>query len=291
MMSGFLFRCYSLGACAVVGLCAVAQTSTPPPFLQDFERYIVILDRKPFGIEVQPPPADLIKISPDKSFTAKFKMAAVTRNDSGAIHVGLVDLKTKQSFMLGVGDSIEGVEVVEADYIKERARLRRDPEDYWVSMSGGSNSFEVVGKTETPQVQKDDITPKLTATRAIAARSSYAARREGRLRRELQQLQAIEAKRAKESKNGDSSSVASVRAGRSKNATPSQPQPISDIGQALLNMLNNPDNSELSPEEVNALLQDYQKELIRGGQTPLPIPLTPETDQELVNEGVLPAIE
>lgn len=290
MIRDFLFRFCSLSLWASICFGAGAQPSTPSLPLQNFDRYVVILDRKPFGVESQPPPVELLKIAPDKSFTAKYKMAAVTRNDSGTIQVGLVDLKSKQSVMLGIGDSIEGVEVVEADYVKERARLRRDPEDYWVSMSGGSNSFEVVGKNPTPQIQPGAPPAPVATTRTVAARSSYATRREARLRKELQQLQAIEAKRSRESKTGDATSVASVRAGRSK-ATSSKAAPISETGQALLRLLNNEDNAELSPEEVNSLLQQYQKELIRSGQTPLPIPLTPETDQELVNEGVLPTMD
>jgi hypothetical protein len=256
-----------------------------------FDPYVVILERKPFGTEALPPAVEIPKLSSDKSFTAKFRMAAVTRDDNGVLRVGLVDLKTKQSIMLGVGDSIEGVEVVEADYVKERARLRRDPEDYWVSMSGGSNSFEVVGTDQPPQVAPPSTTPLTVATRAKAGRSSYAARREARLRKELQQIQAIEALHAKESKTADASSVASVRAGRQKTDVTGKAAPLSETAQALLRLLNNSDNSELSPDEINSLLQEYQKELIRTGQTPLPIPLTPETDQELVNEGILPAME
>jgi len=285
-------RYSGLGVLITISFYTGAQAITPPPSLQIFDRYGVILERKPFGVESQPNPVALVVISPDKSFTAKYKMAAVTRDDSGTVRVGLVNLKTQQSVMLNIGESIEGVEVVEADYVKERARLRRDPEDYWVSMSGGSNSFEVVNKdqpVQQPQIT-DNATPPVS-THVKAGRSSYAARREARLRKELQQLQAIEAQRAKESKTTDATSVASVRAGRPKSTATANTSPISDTGQALLHLLNNADNSELSPEEVNALLQEYQKELIRSGQTPLPIPLTPETDQELVNEGVLPAME
>jgi hypothetical protein len=221
-------------------------------------------------------------------------MAAVTRDDNGVLRVGLVDLKSKQSSMLGVGDSIEGVEVVEADYIKERARLRRPPEDYWVSMAGGSNSYEAVAAGPAPVAPPVAAPATATAAanpRAKAGLSSYAARREARLRKELQQIQAIEALHAKESKTTDATSVASVRASRPKTDASGKAAPMSDTGQALLRLLKNTDNADLSPEEVNSLLQEYQKELIRTGQTPLPIPLTPETDQELVNEGVLPATQ
>lgn len=294
MRRGSTFHFCSLGVWIAMGLRAGAQPITPGVPLQDFDRYGVILERKPFGAEALPRPVELPKISSDKSFTAKFRMAAVTRDDNGIIRVGLVDLKTKQGLMLGIGDSVEGVEVVAADYIKERARLRRDPEDYWVSMIGGSNSFEMVTQAQPPEIQSSNATPNtLTATtkRTALPRSSYAARREARLRKELQQLQAIEARHAKEAKTTDASSVASVRSGRAKTTATGKAEPVSETAQALLRMLNNQDNSELSPAEVNSLLQEYQKELIRNGQTPLPIPLTPETDQELVDEGILPPME
>ena len=293
MTKGIFIRCSSLGIWIAICLQAGAQPTSPTLSLQDFDRYVVILDRKPFGDEALLPAPELPKIAPDKSFTAQYRMAAVTRDDNGEIRVGLVDLKTKQSLMLGIGDSIGGVEVVDADYVKERARLRRDPEDYWVSMSGGSNSFEMVSKNQPPEIQAGIAAPKTATTattRVKPGRSSYAARREARLRKELQQIQAIEALHAKESKTADATSVASVRS-RPKTSSTEKTVPVSATGEALLRLLNNPENSELSSDEINTLLQEYQKELIRSGQTPLPIPLTPETDQQLVDEGVLPAME
>lgn len=44
-------------------------------------------------------------------------------------------------------------------------------------------------------------------------------------------------------------------------------------------------------EELERHLRDYQMEVIRQGLPPLPIPLTPEMDAQLVNEGVLPPME
>lgn len=270
------------------------------PAQSPFERYGVILDRKPFGDETVPvaigDPSKPI-LPPDQSFTAKFKMAAVTRNQSGVIQVGLVDLKSNRSYMLGVGDSIEGVEVVDADYVNEKARLRRDPEDYWVSMSGGSNHYEFVRKDAPVAVAPARMEAPRKAgptstVRPAGQRSSYAARRqsreEARIRKELERLQAEEAALAKTTKtNKPATSVASVRAGKTKPGATT----LTETGQALLSKLGRSEDSEMSPEEVNALLQEYQKELIRAGQTPLPIPLTPETDQQLVDEGVLPAQE
>lgn len=287
--SWILFAC-----AALTPFLLKAETIAPAP--PSFERYGVILDRKPFGEEsLPPPPVDPTKpvVPPELSFTAKYRMAAVTRNNQGVIQVGLVELKSNRSTMLGIGESLDGVEVVEADYIGERARLRREPEDYWVSMKGGSNQYESVRKDLPPTpaaVEKAAATPS-PVVRKASTRSSYAARRqsreEERIRTELARLQAEEKRRVGKSRTNEVSAVASVRSGR-KQTTKTPP---GLTGQALLAQLGQAEDSEMSPEEVNALLQEYQKELIRNGQTPLPIPLTPETDQQLVDEGILPPQE
>ncbi len=46
-----------------------------------------------------------------------------------------------------------------------------------------------------------------------------------------------------------------------------------------------------SPEELQAHLQNVQMDAIRTGKPPLPIPLTPEMDAQLVQEGILPPLE
>jgi len=278
---------------------ATTTTDAPSP-APPFDRYGIILDRKPFGEETLPVAAlEKPVLPPGQSFTAKFKMTAVTRTSAGLIQVGLVDLKSNCGYLMGIGDSIEGVTVIEADYTTERARLQRDPEDYWVSMSGGSNHFEVVDKTAPlptppPKTASAPVSAigASDARRPSGGRSSYAVRRqsreETRIRKELERLQAEEALRLKTSKTNEApTSVASVRAGKSKAAN----SRLNETGQALMEKLGRSDDSDMTPEETSALLQEYQKELIRSGQTPLPIPLTPETDRALVEEGVLPAQE
>ncbi|MCE9615686.1 MAG: hypothetical protein K8T26_15565 [Lentisphaerae bacterium] len=48
---------------------------------------------------------------------------------------------------------------------------------------------------------------------------------------------------------------------------------------------------KLTPEELEKTLQQFQLDVIRRGEPPLPIPLTPEMDEQLVAEGVLPPQE
>ncbi|HBA84891.1 MAG TPA: hypothetical protein DCZ95_12425 [Verrucomicrobia bacterium] len=44
-------------------------------------------------------------------------------------------------------------------------------------------------------------------------------------------------------------------------------------------------------EELENHLQEYQMDVIRQGLPPLPLPLTPEMDDQLVAEGVLPPVQ
>ena len=48
---------------------------------------------------------------------------------------------------------------------------------------------------------------------------------------------------------------------------------------------------QLSEDEIERQLREYQMRLIREGRTPLPIPITEEMDAQLVAEGILPPVE
>lgn len=260
-------------------------------------RYGIIIERKPFGAEmvpvVEPPPP---AVPPEKSVVNQIRMSAVVRDNRGVLRVGLEDLKTKRNYMLGMGESVDGIEVVSADYMAERARLRRGEEDYWVSMQGGSNRFERVMPSTAAALPRDrgmdSGKPEEPLPEGLDQRRSYLLRRqqreEARLRRELDRLSALEAERAKAAALTSTTDVA-VAAGSVKRAAKKKAGDTSE--RALLSALTQTENIELSDEEISRLLQEYQKELIRKGLPPLNIPLTAETDRQLVEEGYLPAME
>jgi hypothetical protein len=284
---GLCWRTLAGGVFVLAGLACAAETN--------FDRYGIILDRKPFGAEpaivVPPPPV----VPPDQSVVNQIRMSAVVRdNKDGTLRVGLIDVKSNRNYILGIGETMDGIEVISADYVKERARLRRGPEDYWVSMAGGSNRFErVVEPAPEARVIGAPVMATSTATvRVVDQKLSYAKRRqqreEARLRVELERLRALEAEKAKlaaarEPATGGVLPTAGgvIRAGRSRSGD-------TNVGMALSAAFGTTNKLDLSDEEIAQMLQEYQKELIRSGQTPLAIPLTPESDQELVNEGVLP---
>ena len=284
-----------LGALLVATTCAAAES---------FDRYDIILRRKPFGSEPVPPPVVVapVVVPPGESFVNKYRMTAVVRDDAGTLQVGLVDLRNNRNYLMGVGDSIDGVEVVEAEYDRERARLRRGPEDYWVSMAAGSNRFESVTAASRVPVPAPAAAPGVKAARtgtggaeakaAALQRLSYAHRRqqreESRRKKETERLAALQptvpaAPATGKRPTGTNAPSGVIRAGRAADTN--------DTSVSSLTMEALTSNPDLSEEDIAKLLQEYQKELIRSGQTPLPIPLSPEADQDLVNEGVLPAVE
>ncbi len=249
-----------------------------------FDPYGIILDRKPFGeesVELVPPPPP---VPPEKSVVNQIRMSAVVRDVAGVLRVGLVDLKSNRNYMLGIGDSMDGIEVIAADYTKERARLRRGPEDYWVSMFGGSNRFERIVETVPAPTAVASPSP-------INQKPSYAKRRqqreEARLRAELERMRVLETEKEAAAATADAPrepAVGVIRAGAKRGSQ-------RGVETALSAAFSNTNRLDLSDEEIAQMLQEYQKELLRNGQTPLPIPLTPETDRQLVEEGILPPQE
>lgn len=207
----------------VMGLQAPFVSASIP----GFDRYQVILDRKPFGDppppSAEPPPQRVIP--PEQSFARTLRLSALYEVEGGELSVGLVNSVGNESFVLRVGESHNGIELVSASYEDEEAVLRRGSEMAIIKLADGNI---------------EAITQEQHRERVQQRQTSYEDRR--RARRE-----AMERRRA-------------------------QPPP----------------EPELTGEALEQHLRDYQMEVIRQGLPPLPIPLTPEMDQQLVDEGVLP---
>ena len=215
---------FSLMACvAFAG--SLALGATP-----GFDRYEVILARKPFGA---PPPApEQVRPPPPKadSFAMSLRLSMILESEDGEIRVGIVDTRNNKSFVLRVGEPQEGYELVSASYEDGEAVLRQGEEMALLDIS--KSSFEEIAPSEQPQ--------RLDAART---RSSYAERRRAR----AEQLQ--------------------------REAAQPPPEP------------------KYTGAELERHLSEYQMEVIRQGLPPLPIPLTPEQDDQLVAEGYLPPVE
>ena len=116
-----------------LGLPAVAL-----PSLGDFERYQLILDRKPFGVLVEEAPAMAGSVIPP--FVQHWRLSAMVANAEGS-KAGLVDKRSNQSFLLAIGEKTDdGVELVETR-----------PEDGSVVLTWQGQTFvlDLDGDTET----------------------------------------------------------------------------------------------------------------------------------------------
>jgi len=149
-----------------------------------FDRYWVILDRKPFG-EVQVP-GNLdkkAKTPAAQSFVKHLRVCAVTYSEFG-IRVGLVNIRTKPptSWFLRIGESRDGIELVDADYETAGALLRKGTEELWIHMDATKGA--AARAAAPPAAAK-----KTTASKAAAARKTYAERL--RQRREAMRERAL----------------------------------------------------------------------------------------------------
>jgi hypothetical protein len=124
------------GFCA--GVLLVASSLLAAQDSPSFARYSIILTRMPFGgeataVTTETPAEDMA--APAESISKALVLCAITRDhDTGKIQVGLMDLATRKSYFLGKGDKEDGMEVKEADYVEEKALLRKGGRDVWLTM-------------------------------------------------------------------------------------------------------------------------------------------------------------
>ena len=94
---------------------------------EGFSRYQKIIDRQPFGQE--PIDADAPQIVPaDQSFARNMRLSMLFEGSDGTVRAGLVDNSSKKNYILGVGETEDGLELIEADIVSAEAMLRKGKE-------------------------------------------------------------------------------------------------------------------------------------------------------------------
>ena len=147
-----------------------------------FSRYQVILDRMPFG---EPPPVPVVSndpisaTPPPNAFINDLRMCGITDTEYG-VRVGLVNIKSKpqKSYFLYLGESEDGIELIDADYGREGALLSKDGEEYWVYMSGVPTTASATARPATDSAKPRERRPRRTsyAQRLREKREAEAAR-------------------------------------------------------------------------------------------------------------------
>lgn len=227
-------------ATAVIGIVLVCASSVFAQANMDPSRYDVVIQNNPFGVPPEPPkPATPPGPPPEDPFK-NIKYVGMNRSTAG-IRVGLLDITVNppKSIYLRIGDTEEGITLLDADYDLESARIRKQGKEKWISYSGYFDT-------------KPGSSPV-----SVAASSSGA-------------------------------QAGGTSAGRPKSYIDRIRERQQAVRQRTVEM------PQLQGEALEKHLQDYNMELIRAkGEKgpPLPIPLTPEQDKQLVEEGVLPPQE
>ncbi len=143
------------------GTASAAVTAFP------FERYQVILDRKPFGA---PPPMEAAApppVDPAQSFARNLRLTTIVELDDGSIKVGFVDNRNGKSYLLAAGESENNIEVVSASWKDDEAVLK-------------SGAEMVVVKLSSSEVRDVSGARTIQAPPATVARATYEERRRAR---------------------------------------------------------------------------------------------------------------
>lgn len=252
-----------VGGMCLVATALFAQAVTAPYSL---DRYELIMTRKPFGAEQiiskDGPVASPAAQAAEAAINA-LKLSALVEDDQGRVTAGIVDSKTSASYMLRMGDSEGGIEMLETDYLGEKVKVRREGIERWLSMNGeaGLGGGGDASPTKTAMAMASPIPGQRVVPPRFSRPVSTPA-----------------------AKGLTKAEYAKIRE--------TLPPPTSALHQRF--MAKNPNFKPLEGEALDKHLQSYNMELIRAGGElgpALPIPLTPEQDAQLVKEGVLPPNE
>jgi hypothetical protein len=214
-----------------------------------FDRYQIILTRRPFGQEPSEtaPAAGAPAAAPAAdSFIKTLKLGMLTKNDrTGLVQAGITDTKTGYNYFLVPGDADGGLELVEADYENEKVLLRKGAEQYWLEMGGASEVSDGRSAGLAPVTQVTSVVrPGGRNVPSLPSGEVHL-----RMRQELEEQR---------------------RSGT--NQTPARAEGLSD---------------EERRRKIMDYQMDLIRSRGKKGP-PLPIPLTKEMDDQLVAEGVLP---
>ena len=126
-------------------LVALSADAAPTPF--PFERYQVILDRRPFGA-LPAPEVNVPVAPPADSFAKSLRLSMIIDvNDGESMKVGFIDTRSNRSYMLMPGESEDGIEVVSASWKDEEAILRQGSEMALIKIASGVVQDITPGRT------------------------------------------------------------------------------------------------------------------------------------------------
>lgn len=224
------------------------------------DTYQSIIDAKPFGDMAEHVNTDTVQAAEQQKqreeIAQKFRMCGVTDLPDGSRKIAFLDETsgTMASYLLGEGETQNGFTLLEADYDREYATLRKDGVTFTLGLGKGlidpPKETDAVNAAPAPMLMKAPA-PAVNAAAAKPAKAKEGSFRSRLLKRRAAQAQAEATEKA-----------------------------------ALQNRV-----AEMEAEKVKAERR-AQIERIKQGLAPTqPIKLTPEEDAELEAAGVFKSEE
>ncbi len=128
-------------------MAALAAPAAQTPFA--FDRYQIILQRKPFGDMPAPEPPPPPPQPQGESFAKSLRLSMIVDvNDGETMKVGFVDTRTGRSYLLMPGESQDGIEVVSASWKDEEAILKQGAEMALIKIASGE--VRAIGPGQPP---------------------------------------------------------------------------------------------------------------------------------------------
>jgi len=258
------------------GLRAASAFATPAA-VPGFDHYQVILDRQPFGRPAEAAATnaaagDLRQAQAEQALARQYRLCAVTRTQQG-VAAGLIDssVNPPKNLYLYVGESAEGVTLINADLEAETAEIRKD---------GATLTFTLTGVKAAPA----GVAPPSMRTPASTLFTSAAAGSGPPIRLAPQPPQPPSVPAPLAVSTGSTSTAAYLERLKQRRAE-IQAQNASHMAGITRTA------EKLAAEAAEAAMRKRNLEMIRRGEGSLGIPLTPEEDAQLVREGVLPAAQ
>ncbi len=149
--------------------------------LPEFEYYKIILERKPFG-EIAPSAVGALSADAAMgSFAKDIELRAIVDEDN-QIRVGLYDKQANRGFYVALGQTVNNIELISADYDAEEAILRKGAETLVFKLrpdqpasTPGTRSMDTLAALAPPSVPSAaSLTPApITPSGSPAARRPF----------------------------------------------------------------------------------------------------------------------
>jgi hypothetical protein len=151
-------------ACLALPLCLQGAVDR-----HGLERYQVILDRKPFGAVAVPTAAmasPIAAVMPAPAIAKEFRLGGLFDGGGFDPYAGFVNVRSKQSYYLRVGEDQDGLRLLDVDFEKDGALVEKDGQRFWLYLDSAKPA---AGVSQTMAAAGGSRAAGLNGPRASAA--------------------------------------------------------------------------------------------------------------------------